>query len=1055
MKRLALLLFILSTAIAQAAVKLPAIISDHMVLQADTAAAVWGWADAGEEVTVSIAGQTKTAKAAADGAWSVKLDPLKIGETHTMTVKGAGADAAAITVKDVLVGEVWLGSGQSNMAMTVNRALNFEKEKAEANLPQVRMFTVVKASTTTPQKDCQGVWQICTPDTVGSFSATAYFFGRELHRALKVPVGLINSSWGGTAVEAWTSMEAQSKLPEYKTISEPWVQATSQPWDAAEAAEGYKAEVTAWKAAVEKAKAAKVAAPRPPQRPVEPKLHQNHPANLFNGMIAPIIPYAFRGAVWYQGESNSAKPFANLYGLQLATLIQDWRTRFGHEFPFAWVQLPDYRPPQAAAVETQRWPVIREQMLQTLKVPKTGMAIALGLGEAKDIHPKNKQGVGQRLSQWALNEVYGKKDVTASGPLVKSHLIKDGNVVITFDHAEGGLRSKKGGDELKGFAIAGENQRFVWAQARIAGNKVVVSSPDVPEPKAVRYAWADNPVWSLENAAGLPASPFRTDDWKVELRLPAIFSDHMVLQNDTLVPVWGWAEAGDEITVTLGDQTATTVAVADGSWRVRLGRLKASAEPQKLVVKGRTTITVNDVLVGEVWLASGQSNMAFKFERGEFPVAETAAANLPQLRMFTVKKMTSRVPLSDCEGSWVVATPETVQAFSAVAYFFGRDLHQKLMKPIGMINSSVGGTDIAAWTSEPAQAAVPALKAQIDAWAQQDAAFDHANAQAMFEKRTAAWKEANAKAKAANAVKLPPKPRPMKDPETDSNRPANLFNGMIAPLIPYPIRGAIWYQGEHNCATLEKAKLYSTQLPLLIKDWRERWRSPLPFAWVQLPGFVRSPFRPQVREAMLKSLSAVPNTGMAITMDVGEAEDNHPKNKKAVGERLALWAQARVYRQKIPAYSGPLPAGHEIKGSAVHLKFEHIQGGLKAQGGALKGFQVAGADKQWKSAQAKINVREVVVTNAEVKAPVAVRYSWAEVPEGNLFNGAGLPASPFRTDDWEETVVPVVPAEEENPAEQPPAKSKPATPSPAVKLEENAKASAPSPAAPEAEAKSK
>lgn len=318
---LCLLFTAIAVQTASAVVKLPAIISDHMVLQADTAAPVWGWADAGEEITVTLGGQTKTTKAAPDGTWSVKLDPLKAGQTHTMTVKGA--DTAAISIQDVLIGEVWLGSGQSNMAMTVNRSLDFEKQKTEANLPQVRMFTVAKASTSTPQKDCQGTWQVCTPETVGMFSATAYFFGREVHRALKVPVGLINSSWGGTAIEAWTSMDAQSKLPEYKTIAEPWVQATSQPWDAAKANAEHQVKLTAWKAAVAKAKAAKARAPRPPQTPVDPKLHQNYPANLYNGMIAPIIPYAFRGAVWYQGESNSGKPFVNLYGLQLTTLIQD------------------------------------------------------------------------------------------------------------------------------------------------------------------------------------------------------------------------------------------------------------------------------------------------------------------------------------------------------------------------------------------------------------------------------------------------------------------------------------------------------------------------------------------------------------------------------------------------------------------------------------------------------------------------------------------------------------------------------------------------------------
>jgi hypothetical protein len=324
---------------------------------------------------------------------------------------------------------------------------------------------------------------------------------------------------------------------------------------------------------------------------------------------------------------------------------------------------------------------------------------------------------------------------------------------------------------------------------------------------------------------------------------------------------------------------------------------------------------------------------------------------------------------------------------------------------VGIIHSSWGGTDIAAWTSEPSQAAVPALKAQLDDWAKREAAFDSTKAKADAEKKLAAWKAATDKARAANAEKLPAKPRLATSPALSQNHPANLFNGMIAPIVPYAIRGVIWYQGEHNCATLDMARLYATQLPLLIKDWREKWRLNLPFAWVQLPGYEKTPYRPYVREAMLKTLS-VPNTGMAVTVDVGEAANNHPKNKQAVGERLSLWAQARVYRQKVPAFSGPLPSTHEVKDGTIVVKFDQTQGGLEIHGNAPTGFHIAGADKQWKPAQVKINPRDVIVSSPDVKEPVAVRYDWAANPDGNLFNGAGLPASPFRTDDWDEEAAP-------------------------------------------------
>ena len=492
----------------------------------------------------------------------------------------------------------------------------------------------------------------------------------------------------------------------------------------------------------------------------------------------------------------------------------------------------------------------------------------------------------------------------------------------------------------------------------------------------------------------LLASPALAD-----VRLPAIFSDHLVLQAGVNVPVWGWADAGEEVTLSLAGQRVTTRTGADGRWKTNFPPMKAQAEALTLTVEGKNKLVVQDVLVGEVWLASGQSNMAFLFKRGEYPQAEASAANLPQIRMFTVRGQTAQKPQDDCQGEWVIASPATVQDFSAVAWFFGSDLHRSLGAPVGLINASWGGTDIAAWTSEPVQRAVPALQAQIETWNRKATTFDEAAAKAAHAKRLAAWKQQVAKAKAAGKP-APRGPRAELHPDRDPNRPANLFNGMIAPLVPYALRGVIWYQGEHNCANVEKASLYATQLPLLVKDWRAQWDREIAFAWVQLPNFEQTAPRPLVREAMLKSLS-LPNTGMAVTIDVGEANDNHPKDKKSVGERLALWAKAKVYGVDLPAWSGPLPAGHEIRGSEVMLKFTHADAGLAARdGGALRGFVIAGADQQWLPAQARLEADTVIVSHPKITAPVAVRYAWSANPDANLINGAGLPASPFRTDDW-------------------------------------------------------
>jgi hypothetical protein len=492
----------------------------------------------------------------------------------------------------------------------------------------------------------------------------------------------------------------------------------------------------------------------------------------------------------------------------------------------------------------------------------------------------------------------------------------------------------------------------------------------------------------------LLASPALAD-----VRLPAIFSDHLVLQAGVNVPVWGWADAGEEVTLSLAGQSVVARTGADGRWKTNFPPMKAQAEALTLTIEGKNKLVVQDVLVGEVWLASGQSNMAFALKSSRDAESAIAAADQPQIRLFTVPGRTAQAPLAEGEGKWVVATPASAPDFSAVAWFFGNELHRRLGAPVGLIDASWGGTDIAAWTSEPVQREVPALQAQIETWNRKAQTFDEAAAKAAHAKRLAAWKQQVAKAKAAGKP-APRGPRAELHPDRDPNRPANLFNGMIAPLVPYALRGVIWYQGEHNCANLDKASLYATQLPLLVKDWRAQWDRELAFAWVQLPNFEQTAPRPLVREAMLKSLS-LPNTGMAVTIDVGEANDNHPKDKKTVGERLALWAQAKVYGIDLPSWSGPLPAGHEIRGGEVVLKFAHAEAGLAARdGGALRGFVIAGANQQWRPAQARLEADTVIVSHPEIAAPVAVRYAWAANPEANLLNGAGLPATPFRTDDW-------------------------------------------------------
>ena len=475
--------------------------------------------------------------------------------------------------------------------------------------------------------------------------------------------------------------------------------------------------------------------------------------------------------------------------------------------------------------------------------------------------------------------------------------------------------------------------------------------------------------------------------------LPALFSEHMVLQSGEGANVWGWADPGEKVTVTLRDQTRSATADAKGKWKLKLVNL-AAGQGGALTVTGKNTVVIPDVLVGEVWLCSGQSNMAFGVG-GQ----ENKPLTFPEFRVFTEQSLGEGEPQEKCKGAWVVCSPETVKQISGTAYFFGKTLHETLKQPVGLVVSAVGGTRIESWTSTEVQRGVPELKPQFDALAEKLSRYNPVTAKAAKEKQLAAFQELVEKAKAAG-TRPPNPPSPQYDPRASG--PGNLFNAKIAPLIPYTVRGAIWYQGEANAQTAEEGKFYARQLPMLIQDWRSRWgQGDFPFAWVQLPKYRHPKFTGwrEARESMLKALE-VPNSGMAVMVDTGDPDKIHPNNKKETGRRLSLWALAKVYRHDIP-YSGPLPAGHTVRGAEIEVSFKHTDGGLAAQGGEpLKGFLIAGENRVWHPASARIVGDKVVVSSPDVKSPKAVRYAWEDVPDCNLFNGAGLPASPFRTDDW-------------------------------------------------------
>jgi len=657
MKRILPFIFacILATVFAQSAfadVRVPAIIGDNMVLQQGKKIRIWGWANPNEKVSVVFASQKANAVADVSGHWQTLLGPVKAGGPFELTISASNT----LTIKNVLVGEVWICSGQSNMEWPLINSQNGADAVAQANYPEIRLFTVQKTTSSTPLDDVKGQWIVTTPDKVGQFSAVGYFFGRELYQKLNVPVGLIHTSWGGTPAEAWTSNDAlattsdlQPILARYqeglKNVGErqqeyarrlaEWSQknlyqdegnkgealgyAASQTntadWPTMNLPQyfetaGLKMDGAIWfrkeieipqswavrslelnlaaiddfdttyfngtkvggigsetpnsynvprhyKIPAELVRAGKnviavrvfdsageggfgagTMSLRPSEGAEEPvslggpwsykvelaltpkspdwgsrpeaagPTNQNSPSVLYNAMIAPLTPLSIRGAIWYQGESNAGRAYQ--YRTLFPTMIRNWRNAWGEgDFPFYYVQLANFQPIKDAPGESE-WAELREAQTLTLHEPQTGMAVIIDIGEAKDIHPRNKVDVGHRLALWALANTYGEK-IEYSGPLFQSFSIEGDKLRVKFRHAAG-LKTSDGGAP-KGFAIAGEDHKFVWADARIEGDEVVLSSKEVTKPIAVRYAWADNPVCNLYNTIGLPASPFRSDDW--------------------------------------------------------------------------------------------------------------------------------------------------------------------------------------------------------------------------------------------------------------------------------------------------------------------------------------------------------------------------------------------------------------------------------------------------------------------------------------------------------------------------------------------------------------
>ena len=501
----------------------------------------------------------------------------------------------------------------------------------------------------------------------------------------------------------------------------------------------------------------------------------------------------------------------------------------------------------------------------------------------------------------------------------------------------------------------------------------------------------------------LAAAPAAADP-----RLPAIFSDHMVLQQQMPIGVWGWAAPDERIEVSLRAQRVSTTAGRDGRWRVTLAP-EAAGGPDELKVAGATvTKRFVDVLVGEVWVGSGQSNMQWEVRQAQDADKEIAAADHPRIRLFSVKRVTALEPKDDvtpmdAAPTWMVASPASVTNFSAVGYFFSRELQRARGNvPIGFIHSSWGGTPAEAWTRRDVLAEDPALQPLLAQYRRIEG--EYPSQRYGYERRLPIWNEALKTWQAANPkpeTPMPGMPAPRGGPE-DPHRPASLWNAMIAPITPFAIRGVIWYQGETNA---RRAWDYQRLMPAMIQDWRRAWnRGDLPFLFVQLANFRQNPPDPgatwwaDVREAQRLTLG-LPNTAMASAIDIGNPLDIHPLNKQEVGRRLALAARGVAYGDRVE-YSGPLYDGMTIEGSRIRVRFHHAGAGLVLDTAKGSSFVVAGVDGQFKPATAVVDGDTIVVSSSAVAAPVAVRYAWEDDPITSLRNKEGLPASPFRTDTF-------------------------------------------------------
>ncbi len=1028
------------------------VLGDHMVLQRNKPAPVWGTAEAGEKITVSFADQTKTAIADKSGQWMVRLDPLAASTTpRELTIKGA---SETVTIKDVLVGDVWIAGGQSNMGRDVNRSWRPNDQRMD--YPHIRFLKVASPGSKYPNSKlalpaepprkepytAPNKWHVCTLKSTPECCAVGFFFAERVYKETGIPQGLLWNAWAGSTAREWIpgfGWSLRSELEATARVVDSWYPGTSGGRAAyTEAVDN----IDTWRDKAEDAVRKEHPFPFPQPMLPEPDDSQGKGRGttiLYNGRVHPLVPYAIKGILWYQGESD----YANRgYVPQIEAMVESWRKLFAApgkkpaDLPFYFVQMQrsgSYMSPD-----------IRDHQFESyFTIPNAGMAVLMDLDV--QLHPGNKYDAGRRLALWALAKDYG-KDVIYSGPLYKSRRGEGNRVIVEFSYTHGGLMigrknklepvEKLPDGKLVNLEITADGRKWSPAQSHIDGDKLIVWADGVDKPTDVRYCFksiAEEPF--LYNKANLPAAQFNTTtdytarnnlppktettkqspsrpdaSTRARVQLSAVFGDNCVLQRGVNVPVWGRAEPGEKIEVIFAGQTRSTTADRFGCWRVELEAMGASSRGRPLVVKGpENTIQINDVYMGDVWLYLSQSwhlggPEELRVDSDSIPpICTNASAGV-----WEHQHHSQRPQAGSGDGvRWgVYKTPG--RYFRNDPYYLGLGLAKNTGVPVGVL--ACGASTLESMTPPEGFAAfedeLGETAATVATWVPRTRRGQQAYLKTLKEIDQWIGRTRTTLTQSDITYKDFRQPPQLPGPTQYLRGPTTQYNNVVHRFTPAAIRGIIIQPKVYNVGDPQ----YLVKARALIVGLREAFGSrDLPVCFVQM----HSPDRYELKETEnaddwlrmrdgQNQLAQIPNTTVIATYDLRSTTRSDPD----IGLRAAQWAAAVVNNKTVR--TGPVFKRHRVDGRSIVIEFDNVAAGLMAgraesakpvkaaDDGQLGGFQVAGADGKWQDATAVIKGETVIATCDNVEKPLAVRYAWSPQPRtANLYNREGFAALPF------------------------------------------------------------